>query len=395
MNAENQKPGPLVGVRVVEMSIWMAGSVAGMLLADLGADVVKVESRNGDPTRNHVASTAGSQADEPDMESITYSTCNRNKRSISLDAASEPDRQVLNDLLRKSDVFLTNLSPATIRKLGIDEDTVRKINPGLVYAQSAGLGTVGPRADDPAQDMTGMAYAGMLFTMSSRPGEPFCPPGAVNDVLTGTMVAFGIVAALMRRRETGAGESVSGSLVQTALWSQMLLLGSLANTEGAEVQGQPREDPRIPTLNQYKAGDGRWIAVAAINERAWPALVGALGPDPIFSDERFASFPAMMRNRQAMRVELDRIFATRTAAAWLEHLRSLGVWCGPVNELGDVLVDQHIAENKYLTKLSDGRRTVRMPFDLIGYTPRTAAGPPLDSGRDSVLSDWGVTESLR
>ena len=140
-------------------------------------------------------------------------------------------------------------------------------------AYGSGLGTKGPRANDLAQDMTGMAYAGMLFTLSPDPAEPFAPPGAMNDVITGTYLFGGILAALMRRAKTGRGETVTGSLLQTALWTQTLLVGSAANTAGASTSGRPRTDPRNALVNQYQAGDGRWIAIAAINARAWDAFV--------------------------------------------------------------------------------------------------------------------------
>ena len=134
------RSGPLAGIRVVDMTIWMAGAVSGMLLADLGADVVKVESRAGDPTRSHTAPTAGRAAVAPSGTSISYSTCNRNKRSIALDLGSAADREVFDQLIAAADVFVSNMSPATIRKLGIDEASLHARNPSLVCAYGSGLG---------------------------------------------------------------------------------------------------------------------------------------------------------------------------------------------------------------------------------------------------------------
>src|SRR4029077_9573214 len=158
--------------------------------------------------------------------SISYSTCNRNKRSIALDLGSAADREVFDQLIDMADVFVRNMSPATTRKLRIDEASLHAQNPALVYAHGSGLGPAGPRADDLAQDMTGMAYAGMLFTLSPGPEEPFAPPGAMNDVITGTYLFGGILAALMRRARTGRGETVTGSLLQSALWTEGVLGGS-------------------------------------------------------------------------------------------------------------------------------------------------------------------------
>jgi crotonobetainyl-CoA:carnitine CoA-transferase CaiB-like acyl-CoA transferase len=384
------RSGPLAGIRVVDMTIWMAGAVSGMLLADLGADVVKVESRAGDPTRSHTAPTAGHAAVVPADTSISYSTCNRNKRSIALDLGSAAGREVFDQLIAAADVFVSNMSPATIRKLGIDEASLHARNPSLVCAYGSGLGASGPRADDLAQDMTGMAYAGMLFTLSPDPAEPFAPPGAMNDVITGTYLFGGILAALMRRAQTGRGETVTGSLLQSALWTQTLLVGSVANTAGSSTSGRPRTQPRNPLVNQYRAGDGQWIAIAAINARAWDAFVAGAEIGYLLEDPRFASYAGMLAHATAMRIALDQHFATQSAGYWLTRLREHRVWCGPVHRLEDVIDDEQIAANGYLTTLSDGLRTVSLPFTLSGYQQPVAAGPVLDGDRESILRDWGV-----
>ena len=384
------RSGPLDGVRVVDMTIWMAGAISGMLLADLGADVVKVEGPNGDPTRSHVAPTAGRPAGDRPGPSISYSTCNRNKRSIALDLGSAADREVFDQLIAAADVFVSNMSPATIRRLEIDEASLHARNPALVYAHGSGLGPAGPRANDLAQDMTGMAYAGMLFTMSADPEEPFAPPGAMNDVITGTYLFGGILAALMRRARTGRGETVTGSLLQSALWTQALLVGSVANTAGASASGRPRTEPRNALVNQYQAGDGRWIAVAAINARAWDAFVTGAQIGHLLEDPRFASYADALAHASDMRAALDRHFATRPAGYWLTRLREHGVWCGPVHHLRDAVDDEHIAANGYLTTLTDGLRTVSLPFTLSEFELPLAAGPVLDGDRESILHDWGV-----
>jgi len=372
------------------MTIWMAGAISGMLLADLGADVVKVEGPNGDPTRSHVAPTAGRTAGDRPGTSISYSTCNRNKRSIALDLGSAADREVFDRLIAAADVFVSNMSPATIRKLRIDEASLHAQNPWLVYAHGSGLGPKGPHADDLAQDMTGMAYAGMLFTLSPDPEEPFAPPGAMNDVITGTYLFGGILAALMRRARTGRGETVTGSLLQSALWTQTLLAGSVANTAGASASGRPRTEPRNALVNQYQAGDGRWIAVAAINARAWDAFVTGAQIGHLLEDPRFASYAGALAHASDMRAALDRHFATRPAGYWLTRLREHGVWCGPVHHLRDAIDDEQIIANGYLTTLSDGLRTVSLPFTLSAFELPLAAGPVLDGDRESILRDWGV-----
>lgn len=390
-STEGTQDGPLAGVRVVDLTIWMAGPIAGMLLADLGADVVKVESSKGDPTRVHTAPTAGTSGPKADT-SISYTTCNRNKRSISLDLDEPADRRIFDELVDRADVFITNMSPSTIGKLRVGPENLQGRNPRLVYARGAGLGTRGPRANDLAQDMTGMAYAGMLFTLSPQPDEPFAPPGSMNDVLTGTVVAAGVMAALLRRARTGRGEVVTGSLLHTSLWSQMMLLGSIANTVGASTEGRPRVDPRNPLLNQYRAADGKWIAVAAINARAWPSFVAGAGIEHLLEDPRFATFDAVLAHAGEARAALDDHFAREPAASWLKRLREAGVWCGPANHLEDVLTDEQILANDYVSTLSDGTRTVTMPFALQGYQMPLNAGPALGRDRADILRDWAIDE---
>jgi crotonobetainyl-CoA:carnitine CoA-transferase CaiB-like acyl-CoA transferase len=212
----------------------------------------------------------------------------------------------------------------------------------------------------------------------------------MNDVITGTYLFAGILAALLRRAATGRGETVTGSLLQSALWTQTLLVGSAANTVGASTSGRPRTAPRSALVNQYQAEDGRWIAVAAINARAWDAFVAGAQIGHLVADPRFASHAAMLAHAVEMRAALDKHFATRPAGYWLDRLRAHGVWCGPVHHVEDVLDDEHIAANGYLTTLDDGLRTVSMPFTLSDFDQPAAGGPVLDGDREAVLTDWGI-----
>jgi len=208
-------------------------------------------------------------------------------------------------------------------------------------------------------------------------------------LLTGTMLGFGILAGLAARDRTGRGGTVTGSLLQTSLWSQMLLLGSAANTEGASTNGRPRRDPRNAMLNQYQTADGRWIAIAAINERAWDAFIAAAELESVLAgDPRFASYADALANATAMRELLDAHFAGQPAQYWLERFRSHGVWCGPVNHLTDVLTDEHVRAENYLSTMTDGVRTVRMPFLLSEWDIPQAGGPALGADREAVLRDW-------
>jgi crotonobetainyl-CoA:carnitine CoA-transferase CaiB-like acyl-CoA transferase len=372
--------GPLDGVRVIDLTVWMSGAIGAMLLGDLGADVIKVEGPTGDPIRRYVPIGATDSASAPGGVNYAYALCNRNKRQVTLDLRDPGDRGRLYELVRDADVVITSMRAETLAALGIDEESIKSVNPAIVYARAGGLGEAGPRAADRCQDMLGMAYAGLLFTLSPEPDEPFAPPGAINDVLTGTMLSFGILAALLRRErpgggQTGGGQTVHASLLQTALWTQLIQLGTAANAPQVLVPPRSRREPRSPGVNQYRCADGRWIAVAAVTAGAWASFAEALGlhfTDPGTGDP--LPYAGVLAHAPGVRAALDEHFAKQPVAYWLDRLEAAGVWCTPVNTLDDVLADDHVSANGYLSTLDDGLRTVAMPFTLAGYeAPARAA----------------------
>jgi crotonobetainyl-CoA:carnitine CoA-transferase CaiB-like acyl-CoA transferase len=372
--------GPLDGIRVIDLTVWMSGAIGAMLLGDLGADVIKVEGPTGDPIRRYVPIGATDSATAPGGVNYAYALCNRNKRQVTLDLRDPGDRERLYELVRDADVVITSMRADTLAALGIDEESIKSVNPSIVYARAGGLGHDGPRAADRCQDMLGMAYGGLLFTLSPEPDEPFAPPGAINDVLTGTMLSFGIVAALLRRErssggETGDGETVHASLLQTALWTQLIQLGTAANAPQVLVPPRSRREPRSPGVNQYKCADGRWIAVAAVTADAWAGFAGAL--DLRLTDQETGgplSYPGVLAHAADVREVLDERFAKQPMAHWLARLEAAGVWCTPVRTLADVMSDDQVSANGYLSTLDDGLRTVAMPFTLAGYeAPARAA----------------------
>jgi crotonobetainyl-CoA:carnitine CoA-transferase CaiB-like acyl-CoA transferase len=234
--------------------------------------------------------------------------------------------------------------------------------------------------------MLGMAYAGLLFTASPEQDEPFAPPGATNDVLTGTMTAFGVLAALLQRQQSGHGETVNASLLQTALWTQLVQLGTAANAPQVLVPARSRREPRSPGVNQYKCADGRWIAVAAVTASAWATFTQALGvrvTDPQSGDP--LSYADVLAHPGEVRETLDEFFAKQPLAHWLGLLEAAGVWCTPVNTLDEVMTDEQVRANEYLSTLDDGLRTVAMPFTLSGYQAPARAARRVGEDNDDVL----------
>ena len=382
--------GPLSGIRVIDLTVWMSGAIGAMLLGDLGADVIKVEGPTGDPVRRYVPIGATDSASAPGGVNYAYALCNRNKRQVTLDLRDQADRDRLHELIRGADVLITSMRADTLIALGIDEESVKSVNPAIVYARAGGLGHTGPRAADRCQDMLGMAYAGLLFTASPEQDEPFAPPGATNDVLTGTMIAFGVLAALLQRQHSGHGETVHASLLHTALWTQLIQLGTAANAPQVLLPARSRREPRSPGVNQYQCSDGRWIAVAAVTADAWAAFTDALGLS--FTDPETGgplAYADVLTHAADVREELDQFFAKQPMTHWLSRLEAAGVWCTPVNTLDDVLADDHVSANKYLSTLDDGLRTVAMPFTLSGYeAPGRAARRPGEDDAD-VLGELG------
>ncbi len=380
--------GPLQGIRVIDLTIWMSGAIASMLLGDLGADVIKIEGPTGDPVRRYVPIGLTESADASGGVNYAYALCNRNKRQIRLDLRDPADRDRLYELVRGADVFVTSMQAETLLALGADEESIKSVNPAVVYARAGGLGHTGPRANDRCQDMLGMAYAGLLFTASPEQDEPFAPPGATNDVLTGTMTAFGVLAALMRRQQSGTGETVHTSLLHTALWTQLIQFGTVANAPQLLLPARSRREPRSPGVNQYKCSDGRWIAVAAVTADAWARLVKALDLDVVDPEAGSGlSYAEVLAHASRVRGRLDGHFAERPMSYWLERLEAAGIWCTPVNTLADVMGDEQVNANGYLSTLDDGLRTVTMPFTLAGYQAPTRAARRPGEDDDAVLGE--------
>jgi crotonobetainyl-CoA:carnitine CoA-transferase CaiB-like acyl-CoA transferase len=388
MSAQSNRPmqggrgGPLAGTRVVDLTIWLSGPIAGSLLGDLGAEVVKVESLRGDPTRDHVSFGAGADKKTGKQSDFIYRIANRNKHSVALDLEAAGDRALFDSLIASADVFVTNLSPRTLRKLGLTPPDVQRLNQRIVYGRVAGFGQVGPRSDEPAQDMLGMAYSGLLTTLSGADGHPYLPPGSVNDLLAGTHLAFGILAALRQRDLDGKAQVVGTSLVQTPLWLQAMLVGSLANTVDSTATVTPTGDPKNALINQYLAADDQYIAFALLGARQWLDLTNAL--ELVDLPGGLSTFADSVSHPVEMAAELQERVRAKGSEYWLERLRAAGIWCSPVNRLEDVLSDRHIAANEYLTTLDDGSVAVSMPFSLDGYDPPVRAGGALDSGREEL-----------
>jgi len=386
--------GPLSGVRVVDLTMWIQGPIAATLLADMGADVIKVEKAGMGDHGRFLTTLYGVDVRRGDAPNLLWTMCNRNKRGLALDLRHDKAKPVFEALVRGADVLVTNLLPGPLADFGADEASVRAINPRIVYARAAGFGELGPRAEDPCQDTVGMAYAGFLWTCSNDGERPYYPPGAMSDQLSGTMMAFGVLGALLERARTGEGQYVATSQLQALMWMQSLNIGAAANL-GQPFEVSDRVAPPNPMFNTYRCGDGRWIALGMAVPLMWGRMCEAIGLEALATDPRFAEMGERRRNAgEAVRI-LDAHFLTASSEHWLDRLRAGGIWVAPINKVEDLLDDEQVRANGYLLEADDGSRAPRMPFTIRGHEPGRASAPAHGQHTDAVLAELGFSEEER
>lgn len=382
--------GPLSGIRVVEVTRYVQGPIGGLLLAGLGAEVTKIELVGRVDAMRTATALHGVRLDERGQEWL-YAAVNRHKRALTLDVTCEEGRDVFHRLVAGADVFLTNLRDDGLAALGADAETLHGVNPRLVFAQGGGLGPAGPLAKDPCQDTIGMAYGGFM-DLASTDGDPNYPPGSLSDVLTGTNIAAGVMAALVERQRTGLGGVVRTSQLQSLLWLQQLAVGMLASL-GARMPRFVRAEA-TPLYSAFETSDG-WIAVAAIHAHHWPPLARALGLGHLLDDPRFAEFDELESHKSELAEHFAAAFRQRSTAEWHERLREAGVWCSPVNRLEDLPQDPQVLANGYLVDHPDGFVTPSTPFEVNGWSGSEGVAADYGQHTDEILSELGYDEERR
>jgi crotonobetainyl-CoA:carnitine CoA-transferase CaiB-like acyl-CoA transferase len=370
--------GPLEGVKVVELGVWVAGPAAGGILADWGADVVKIEPPAGDPGRLFGRMLGLDLETSPPFE-----LDNRSKRSIVLDLTTDDGRATAVELLSSADVFVTNVRPGALQRLGFDFESVAAGNPGLVYGLITGYGETGPDADRAAYDIAAFwARAGVAYLLT-RPGDK--PPfqrGGMGDHMAGMTLAAAICAALLARNRTGTGQLVTTSLYRQGAYTVSFDLNTYLMTGQPIAIGQ-RESMGNPCMNNYTAGDGRrfWI-VGLEADRHWPALCRAVGRSDWLTDPRFSAARSRAANAVQLIAELDEIFATKSLDEWAEVFASdPDFFWSPINTIEDVVADEQFHAAGGIVDVpagADGQAVVPMvatPADFHGtpWAPRSAA----------------------
>lgn len=361
--------GPLAGVKVVELGVWVAGPAAGGILADWGADVVKIEPPGGDPARTFAQMLGGDLPSNP-----VFELDNRSKRSVVVDLTRPAGRQVAEELIAGADVFVTNIRPAALQKLELDPDTLRRRYPRLIYAIITGYGLAGPEADRPAFDIAAFWARGGLAASLTPPGGdlPF-QRGGMGDHSVGLTAAGAVTAALYARERTGRGDLVSTSLLRQGAYT----LGFDVNVAlmwGLPIRIGTRDSAASPTLNNYSAGDGRRFWVVGLDgDRHWPPLARVVGHPEWVDDERFADGASRRRNSKALISMLDQIFATRTLDEWAESFAAEpDFFWAPVQSIEDLLGDAQFIAGGGLVEVPDETGTLTMVATPADFADRPA-----------------------
>ncbi len=323
--------GPLDGCRVIELAHIMAGPVAGLMLADMGADVIKVEKPGGDDTRRMVPPKQGGQ-------SAAFMMMNRNKRGMALNLKHEGARDALRTLLAGADVVIENYRRGTMEKLGLGYETLKALNPGIIYCEISGFGRTGPYRDRGGFDLIAQGMSGLMSITGEGAGRPPVKVGApVTDITAGILGAMGVVAAYVHRLKTGEGQKVDTSLFEAGIthtyWQSAIAMAT-GSSPGALGSAHPLNAPyqAFPTM------DG-WINVGAANQANWERLADLVGRGDLKDDPRFASNAERMANLDALVGLLDEVFSTRTTAEWQSLLEKGGVPAGPILSIGQMHQD--------------------------------------------------------
>ncbi|MFN3584366.1 CaiB/BaiF CoA transferase family protein [Phenylobacterium sp.] len=384
----------LQGLKVVDFTAYIAGPGAACILADWGADVIKVERPEGDAMRHIFGDLKTDLGANP-----TFDLDNRGKRGIVLDISKPEGRAALAKLAAQADVFLTNVRPASLKRAGLDDGTLRKANPRLVYAVITGYGLEGPEAHKPGFDVTAFwARAGVASMTAPKGMDPFLLRSGVGDHTTSLATVSAILAALYERERTGQGRLVQTSLLATGIY----VMGSDLAVQlkfGRLASARTRDNPINALANFYRSADGRWFVH---NPRGagggWEAFCQAAGRPDLVADERFASGKARRENARALTVEFDKAFAALPFDEIARRLDAADLVWAPVQTPADVAADPQAAAAGAFVEVEDGQggtfRSVASPARFPGAdAERRPASPKLGEHTREVLAELGYAEA--
>lgn len=380
--------GPLAGLKVIELAHIMAGPTCGMLLADMGADVIKVEKfPGGDDTRRFGI---------PDIrgESSAFIVMNRNKRGIAVDLKQPAGKDVLRRLLATADVVTENYRKGTMEKLGLGYDGLAKVNPGLIYCEISGYGRTGPYSDKPGFDLIAQGMSGLM----SITGEPGQPPikcgGPVTDVGAGVLAALGIVSAYIHRLKTGQGQRVDASLFEAGIM-QTYWQAAYFFATGTAAPAMGSGNLTSAPYQAFQTSDG-WVNVGAANQANWERLIAVLNAPELGADPRFAGNASRMKHRTELVAALSPIFSRLTTVEWCERLEEAGLPVGPILSVPEMLAHPQTLTRGMVVETNHRRigKVLALGFPLQFSQTKgkvTRSAPVLGEHTREVLAEYDYT----
>jgi formyl-CoA transferase len=379
------KPGPLDGVRVLDLTRVVAGPYCSMFLGDLGAEVVKVEQPGaGDDTRGWGPPFAGG-------ESAYYLCINRNKKSLTLDLKSKRAVELLRELVKSTDVILENFRPGTMERLGLGEKELRALNPRLIYASLTGFGADGPMSDWPGYDLIVQAWGGLMSITGTPDGEPVKVGVAIIDLVAGLMLGKAITAALFAREKIGIGQRIDTSLLEAEVAS-LINVGSNYLVGGEIPTRWGNAHPNIVPYQNFKTADG-YLVIGVASETIWKRFCVAVGREELTQDPRFINNSKRVENRAELVALLSEIFLRRDNATWFKLLTEAEVPCAPVQTIDQVFQAPQVLHRDMLVEIDHPTAgKVRMAGIPVKFseTPASVRKPPplLGEHNEEVLKNW-------
>jgi crotonobetainyl-CoA:carnitine CoA-transferase CaiB-like acyl-CoA transferase len=383
--------GPLAGLKVIELAHIMAGPACGLMLADMGADVIKVEKvPGGDDSRRFLPP-------DIDGEAASFMMMNRNKRGIAVNLKEPGGKEVLKRLLKTADVVIENYRKDTMAKLGLGYDDLKEDNPGLIYCAISGFGRTGPYADRGGFDLIAQGMSGLMSITGEGPGRPPVKMGApVTDITAGILAAMAVSAAYAHKLKTGEGQQIDTSLFEAGIvhtyWQSAIGLAT-GEAPGPMGSAHPLNGP----YQAFQTSDG-WITLGAANQKNWLGLLDVLEAPEIADDPRFRENSDRMANLQDLEGVLSEIFARHSTDDWLSRLAAAGVPAGPVLNVNQMHEDPHTLARDMIVEVEHSRvgpvKTIGLPVKFSKTPGGVATGAPVYGQHTrEVLAEYGYGEA--
>jgi crotonobetainyl-CoA:carnitine CoA-transferase CaiB-like acyl-CoA transferase len=382
-------PGPIAGVRVLELAQIMAGPACGLMLADLGAEVIKIEkTAGGDDTRKFLP---------PDIngESAAFMMMNRNKKGLALNLKEQEGINIFKKMVEQSDVVIENFRKGTLEKLGIGYEDLKKINPKIILCEISGYGRTGPYADKGGFDLVAQGMSGLMSITGESSDKPPMKVGApLTDITAGILGATGVLAALINRDKTGKGQRVDTSLYEAGIvhtYWQSAIAGATGKSPGPLGSAHPLTAP----YQAFKTKDN-WITIGASNQNNWMNLLNAIQRVDLQEDDRFKDNNSRMKNLEALAPILQEELLKKTSNEWIKIFDEKGLPCGPINSITEMHNDPHTLDRKMVIEVDNKKagksKAIGMPIKFSDTNANTEIGAPnFGQHTDEILIQFGYS----